>query len=307
MSLHQHSANTVPWQLRERRLAWLFVTPALLALVLTALAPIAWTLWESLHLHDLRMPWLGRPFVGLANYREAMHDPRFITAVGHIVVFAAIAVTIEMACGLVLAVALDGIGRGVRVVRTAVLLPWAVPTVVAALVWRFVFESPGGVATAIATAVTGRSPTWLADPIAAWVPILLADIWKTTPFVTLLLVAGLQGIDRSIYEAAAVDGAGAWTQFRRITLPLLMPALAVAFLFRLLDALRVFDVVYVLTGGGPGTATEPVAIYAFSTLVRALRFGYGSALTMIVFVASLVVALVAVRLVSAGSAEGAAK
>jgi ABC-type sugar transport system permease subunit len=286
------------WRNSERRLAWTLIAPALAVLLVTALVPMVWTAWESLHLHDLRMPWLGRPFVGLANYREAAHDARFLEAVVHTVAFAATAVAIEIVLGLILALALDALGRGVGIVRTAVLLPWAVPTVVAALIWRFIFESPGGIASAVVAAVGGHPPTWLSDPVAAWLPIVLADVWKTTPFVTLLLVAGLQGIDRSVYEAAAMDGAGRWAQFRSITLPLLKPALAVALLFRLLDALRVFDVVYVTTGGGPGTSTEPVAIYAFSTLVRALRFGYGSALTMIVFIVSFAIALVAVRLLS---------
>jgi ABC-type sugar transport system permease subunit len=296
------------WQRRERMLAWAFVFPALAALALTSLVPMLWTAWESVHLHDLRMPWLGRPFVGLANYQEALGDRRFLDAAQHTVFFSVVAVTIEMLGGLVLAVALDSIGRGVRAVRTAVLLPWAVPTVVAALIWRFIFESPAGVASRIFESVAGAAaPTWLSDPVAAWIPILLADIWKTMPFVTLLLVAGLQGIDPALYDAAAIDGAGRWTRFRRITLPLLAPALGVAFVFRLLDAFRVFDIVYVLTGGGPGTATEPVAIYAFSALLRSLRFGYGSALTMIVFAVSLVLALIAVRLVSAGPSHGSAR
>ena len=118
-------------------------------------------------------------------------------------------------------------------------------------------------------------PTWFADALAAWVPLVLADVWKTTPFVALLLLAGLQNIDRSLYEAADVDGAGPWRQFVEITLPLLRPALLVALLFRTLDAFRVFDVVYVMTGGGPGTATEPIALYTFSTLLQNLRFGFG--------------------------------
>ena len=138
---------------REARLAWWMTAPAVLTILLVALFPLGWTIWESFHLHDLRMPWLGRPFVGLANYREAAHDARFLEAVVHTVAFAATAVAIEIVLGLILALALDALGRGVGIVRTAVLLPWAVPTVVAALIWRFIFESPGGIASAVVAAV----------------------------------------------------------------------------------------------------------------------------------------------------------
>jgi len=287
-----------PWRQGEVRLAWQLVLPALVMLGLTALVPIGWTAWESLHLHDLRMPWLGRPFIGGANYIEAISDRRFLEAAFHTAVFAGVAVTLEMCGGLVLALGLERVTHGVRVMRTAILLPWAVPTVVAALVWRFIFESPGGMATVAVEQLGVAAPTWLADPVAAWVPVVLADVWKTMPFVALLLIAGLQNIDPLLYEAASIDGASAWRQFVDITLPLLRPALTVAFLFRLLDAFRVFDIVYVLTGGGPGTATEPVAVYAFIALMQSLRFGYGSALSMIVFGVSFMVALVAVRLLS---------
>ena len=145
-------------------------------------------------------------------------------------------------------------------------------------------RAPPGVATAVLARLGVTPPTWFADALAAWIPLVLADVWKTTPFVALLLLAGLQNIDRSLYEAADVDGAGPWRQFVEVTLPLLRPALLVALLFRTLDAFRVFDVVYVMTGGGPGTATEPIALYAFSTLLQTLRFGYGSALSVIIFV-----------------------
>jgi ABC-type sugar transport system permease subunit len=286
------------WRQGEIRLAWQLVFPTLAILVATALVPIVWTAWQSLHLYDLRMPWLGRPFIGLSNYAEALSDQRFLGAAAHTALFAGVAVTLEMCGGLVLALALERVTRGARIMRTAILLPWAVPTVVAALVWRFIFESPGGLATLAVQRLGVMAPTWLADPVAAWVPVILADVWKTTPFVALLLIAGLQTIDPQLYEAATIDGARAWQQFTAVTLPLVRPALTVAFLFRLLDAFRVFDIVYVLTGGGPGTATEPVAVYAFAALMQSLRFGYGSALSMIVFVVSLAVALVAVRLLS---------
>jgi ABC-type sugar transport system permease subunit len=277
---------------QEERLGWLMTSPALIAIAVVAMFPIAWTLWESLHLHDLRMPWLGRPFIGLANYAEALVDARFHSALAHTAVFVAATVTLELAGGLLLALALDRAVRLRGVLQSAILLPWAIPTVVAALVWRFIFESPAGLATTSLARLGVAAPVWFADAYAAWLPLILADAWKTTPFVALLLFAGLQNIDRTLYEAADVDGAGPWRQFVDITLPLLRPALLVAFLFRALDAFRVFDVVYVMTGGGPGSATEPIALYTFTALLQNLRFGFGSALSVIVFAIAFVFALV---------------
>jgi multiple sugar transport system permease protein len=286
---------------REERLGWSLAFPALGVVALIAVFPMLWTFWESLHLDDLRMPWLGRPFVGWGNYVEVMGDPRFWSALGRTTLFALVTVALELGAGLVLALMLDRIVRGRGLVRTIVILPWAIPTVVAALVWRFIFESPGGLATAALAYLGVAAPTWFADEFAAWVPLVLADVWKTTPFVALLLLAGLQNIDRSLYEAADVDGAGPWQQFINITLPLLRPALLVAALFRALDAFRVFDVMFVMTGGGPGTATETVAMYTFSTLLQHLRFGYGAALSVIAFVLAFALALAGLRLFGAGA------
>ena len=267
----------------EARLGWTMALPALSVNALIALGPVLWAAWESLFLHDLRMPWLGRRFIGLGNYVEAFSSPRFWEAIGHTTAFAAVSVTLEIVLGLALAVTVDSMTRGRGIVRTAMLLPWAVPTVVVGLVWRFIFETPTGL-------------IWFADPLAAWLPIVLADVWKTTPFVALLLLAGLQNIDRTLYEAAQIDGASAWRQFTAITLPLLKPALLVALVFRAVDAFRVFDVIYVMTGGGPGTATEPIALYTFSALLENLRFGYGSALSVMVFLVTFLLALAAIRL-----------
>jgi ABC-type sugar transport system permease subunit len=287
------------WSRNETRLGWALALPALGTVVIVAVFPILWTVWESLHLHDLRMPWLGRPFVGGANYTEALGDPRVRSALAHTGVFVATTLTIEITAGLILAMALEGVSRGRGLVRTAVLLPWAIPTVVAALIWRFIFESPAGLASTLATRAGMTPPTWFADSLAAWIPIVLADAWKTTPFVALLLLAGLQNIDSTLYEAAAMDGAGPGRQFVHVTLPLLRPTLLVTALFRGLDAFRVFDVVYVMTGGGPGTATEPIAVYTFTATLQNLRFGFGSALSVIVFVVAFCGALVAIRLFGA--------
>ena len=267
---------------------WILVLPALGIIALVAIVPMAWTFWESLYRHDLRMPWLGRPFVGLGNYLEAARDERFRGAVLHTTLFVAASLVLQMTLGLVYALAMSRTLRGRGLVRTVVLAAWAVPTVVAALAWRFMFEGHPA----------------LVDPRAAWLPILLADTWKMTPFVALILLAGLESIDPVIYDAARLDGAGPWQQFREITLPLLMPALLVAVLFRSLDAFRVFDVIFVMTGGGPGTATEPLSLYTFTTLLQHLRFGYGAALSMIIFLSAFAGALLFVRLFGHGLTAG---
>jgi ABC-type sugar transport system permease subunit len=291
----------------DARLGWLMMTPALGVMALVSLAPVAATVWEALHRHDLRMPWLGRPFIGLDNFVEAAADPRFGEAVAHTIVFALISVPLELAIGLALALVLQARIRGRGLVRAAVLLPWAVPTVVAALVWRFMFDPRAGILSAAShtIGITSASFDFFVDPLAAWVPIVLADVWKTTPFVAILVLAGLQTIDPALDEAARLDGAGPVRRFMTITLPLLVPTLIVAGTFRLLDALRVFDLVYVLTGGGPGTATEPLSMYAFIALTQRLRFGYGSALSVAVFLLALVVALLAVRTLSGSLREEA--
>lgn len=295
----------------ERRLGWALVAPALGVVLLVALVPLAWTAWESLHRHDLRMPWLGRSFVGLDNYQELLRTPRFWWSLAHTAFFAAASVTLELLLGLALALAMQRAGRGRILIRAAVLVPWALPTVVAALLWRFLFQSDAGVVNAILMAVgaVDRPVVWLAGAATSWVPVILADVWKTTPFVALLLLAGLQGIDPALYEAAAIDGAGRWRTLTRVTLPLLRPAILVALVFRTLDAIRVFDLVYVLTGGGPGTATEPVALYTFSVLLQNLRFGYGAALSVTIFAVAFVLAMVYVRLLGrddGGAGGGAA-
>jgi len=258
------------------------------SVVAIALFPLAWAVRESFHLHDLRAPWLGQPWIGLANYAEAVADARLWLALAHTAGFAAVSVALELALGLLLALALNQVVAARGPIRTVALIPWALPTVVAALLWRFLFDGP---------------TDWLADPIRAWIPIVLADLWKTTPFVVLLLLAGLQTIDESLYEAARVDGATEWQQFRHVTLPLLRPALLVALIFRTLDAFRVFDLIYALTGGGPGTATEPISLYGFTVLLQNLRFGYGSAIAVIVFLLTFGLALLYVRTVGAGLLE----
>ena len=288
-------------EIRDARLAWLLMTPALVLLAVVALGPLLATIWESLFSHDLRLPWLGRTFIGPRNYLEAASDPRLRQALVHTVSFTLATVALELVLGLLLALVLDALLRFRALARVVVLLPWALPTVVSALVWRLMFAGDAGPATQLLGWIVPGSAqmNWLAGSRLAWVPIVLAEVWKTTPFVALLLLAGLQGIDRSLDEAARLDGGSALQRFFHITLPLLRPAIVVALVFRTLDAFRVFDLVFVLTGGGPGTSTEVVSMYAFTSLLQNLRFGYGSTLSVIVFLIGFILALAYVRLLDA--------
>jgi ABC-type sugar transport system permease subunit len=294
--------TTDPVARTEARLAWLFVLPALGTVALIAIFPLVWTVWESLQVHDLRMPQRSH-FTGLGNYAELLADPRFWTSLWHTIIFTVGTVSLELGLGLVLALALHRAYRGRGLVRTAVLLPWAIPTVVAALLWGFMFDSQSGIVNAVLIDVGLMSEQhpfiWFLSSVGAWVPIILADVWRMTPFVTLLLLAGLQNIDESLYEAARIDGAGAWQQFVHITLPLLKPAILVVLIFRTLDAFRVFDLVFVLTGGGPGTATEPIALYTFNRLLNILRFGYGSALSVVIFLITFLLAMFYIKVLGA--------
>ena len=260
----------------EERAGWALIAPAALLITAVALVPLAWTAWESLHYHDLRMPAHGRPFVGGAHYHHLVGDARLWTALAHTTFFTIVTVALELVFGLALALVL----QRVRAIRAIALLPWALPTVVVALLWRFLFEGGG----------------WLVDPTGAWVPLILADVWKTTPFVAILLLAGLHNIDPRLYDAARTDGAEPWQQLVHITLPMLRPTLLVILIFRSLDAFRVFDLIYVLTGGGPGTATESVSMLAFDTLLRDLRFGRGAAIALVIFAITAGLAFVYARL-----------
>lgn len=283
----------------DTRLAWIFVAPAIGTIALIAIFPLGWTLWESLHRNDLRMPWLGKPFIGLANYADLLRDARFWGALGHTTFFTAVTVTLEILLGLFLALAMNRVFRGRGAVRAAILIPWSIPTVVAGLLWRFLFDSRSGPISHVLAGITGEPLVWFVHVTTAWVPIIVADVWKTTPFVALLLLAGLQNIPHELYEAASVDGARPLSQLWHVTLPLLKPALLVALIFRTLDAFRVFDLIYVLTAGGPGTATEPIALYTFNALFQNLRSGYASALSVIVFVITFGIALVYIRALDA--------
>lgn len=258
---------------REER-ATLFLAPAGITLTAVMLFPAVYILWLSLERRSLIF---GTPqFIGFDNYLRLAHDPQFWNALVNTVYFTVVSVQGELVLGLLMALLLRRPFRGRGLLYAIILIPWAIPTVVSARMWEWLYNADFGVLNYLFQARIN----WLGNPVWALHAAIAMDVWKSTPFVALLLLAGLQSIPRELYHAAAVDGASRWTMFRRITWPALLPLILVVLIFRTIDAFRVFDSIYVLTGGGPGSSTETVSIYAYKLLFQTLEFGYGSAVAV---------------------------
>src|SRR5512132_3225528 len=286
----------------ERRLAKLMVAPSMILIAVVAAYPIIYAIWLSLHEYSVRVAGLSRwagP-VGLRNYHPALQSPEWRAAFRHTRIFTVSSVTLEFFIGLGMALAMHAAFRGQGVLRTVVLVPWALLTVVTAIIWRTMFVSPYG----FVNTLFGTQTVWLGSEPQALIIIILADVWKTAPFMALLILAGLQVIPGEVYEAAKVDGASTMQRFTRITLPLLMPAILVALIFRTLDALRVFDLPYVLTGGQNGTST--LSTIAQEELTTNNLIGYGSALAVLTFVVVMIVSFSYIRFVG-GNLRGLAE
>jgi trehalose/maltose transport system permease protein len=248
-----------------------------------AVYPLAYTFYLSFT--DARLG-SSKPvnFVGLRNYSDLMGDGSFLDAVIVTVVFTVLTVALEVALGLVIALVVNSRFRGRGAVRAAMLIPWAIPTVISAQMWKWMYNDIYGVFNDILVNrlhILSKSVAFTAEESTSFYAVVLADVWKTTPFMALLLLAGLQLIPSDLYEAARVDGATKLQQFTRITLPLLRPAMLVALIFRTLDALRVFDVFYVMIGNRPDMQT--MATYAHQNLVSISDIGYGSAISVAIF------------------------
>ena len=292
------AARGIHSESRDTFQAVVMVAPAVAALAVVALYPLLATGWLSLH--RMILAFREQRFIGFGNYAFLVQDGRFWGALGTTAYFAAVSVALELLLGLPAALALNQAFPGRGALRAAVLVPWAIPTAIGAKVWAFLFHPDYG---AMARMLPGQEVNWLGTPGYALHAAVLVDVWKTTPFVALLLLGGLQTIPPDLYRAARVDGAGPWRTFVRVTLPLLKPVLAVTLLFRFLDAFRVFDAVYVLTEGGPANSTETLSIYAYKTLMRSGDFGYGSALAVATFLCVAVFSAAYLKLT--GAARGA--
>ena len=289
---HRRSAS-------DRRVGLLLLAPAVLALAAVTLFPLAYNLWNSFHVDQLANPSAGNEFSGLQNYRALFNEPGFSADLAHTLFFTAVSVGIEMCLGLAIAVVISKPFKGRGLVRAAILVPWAVPTVVSAMLWKTMVDPQSGFVNYLLGVLhlPGAGIAWSAQTWTSWAVVIVADAWKTTPLVAVILLAGLQTIPGDVYEAAQVDGAGAWRRFRSVTLPLLKPALLVALIFRTLAAFLVFDVVYILTGGGPGSSTETLGYLDWKAFLVNTDFGYGGAVSVSLVVMALVIAFGYTRLV----------
>jgi multiple sugar transport system permease protein len=271
----------------------LLLTPAFLFVACLAIYPIFRVIWLSFHTQNLGTE-LHPQFSGVGNYVRLWNDGHYFTAMRTTAIFTFFAVTFELFLGMGAALLLNETFRGRSLARAAALVPWALPTAVLALAWKWVFNDQFGVFNdlLLRAHVISHPIAWLGKPATAMFALVFADVWKTTPFMTILLLAGLQNIPADLYEAGQIDGARSIGSFRHITLPLLAPSIALALLFRSLQSFGIFDLPFVMTGGGPGGSTETIGMYTYNTYLRYLDFGYGSSMIVATSVVMGIIALV---------------
>ncbi|MGB3239243.1 MAG: sugar ABC transporter permease [Geitlerinemataceae cyanobacterium] len=284
---------------REQKTGLLLVLPALLLLLLIYAYPIFRALGLSFFSQNLGTQ-LQPEFAGLTNYSRMLEDGRFWQSLWNTTVFTFSALIIELVLGTGIALVLNQSFRGKGLVRTIAILPWALPTAIMALAWTWIFNDQYGILNDILLRLgwIESGINWLGNPTLAMIAAIVADVWKTTSFVSILILAGLQSISQDLYEAHAIEGATPWQSFRQITLPLLMPQITIAALFRFAQSFGIFDLIQVMTEGGPAGATEVVSLYIYSTVRRYLDFGYGAALVVVTFLILIVVVALATYILS---------
>ncbi len=269
--------------LSQQKLGWLLCTPALVAMIAVTAYPIVYACYLSLFRYDLRFP-DKRAFTGIDNYLSVLSSTVWWEALLNTVIITAVSVSMELLLGMGFALIMHRAIIGRRLVRSAVLVPYGIITVVAALIWKFAFLPDTG----FVGNLTGIDIAWFSQRWSAFIIIILTEIWKTTPFMALLLLAGLTLVPENLLRAARVDGAGPWQRFTLITLPIMKQTIAVALLFRTLDAFRIFDTVFVQTRGAQNT--ESVSIVGYHALISRLNLGLGSAVSILIFLCVLFIA-----------------
>jgi len=285
------------WLVFKRRMEpVLFISPAFIVIAIILIYPLGHSLWLSFHEWTLRGFRQGIPFVGLQNYRDLFSNPDFVNSLRITASFVILAVGIEFVLGMGLALLLNHDLRGKNYIRALILLPMMCTNVVIGLTWRLLLNYEFGLVNYYLSVVGIGPLEWLSRPAVAFPAVILVDVWNTTSFVALLLLAGLQALPDEPFEAARIDGASAWQSFVNITLPLLRQTILVVLLWRMIDTFRIFDVIYLLTAGGPARATETVSIYVYRYGFQSFNLGYASAASYIMILIMLIIAAVLARL-----------
>lgn len=283
--------------------ALLFLGPSLAALALILALPVLYSIWLSLTDAKLAAGQLQTPFIWFDNYLQLLSDKAVGGALLNTLYFAAVEVAGVLILGLLAALLLNHPMARWSGFRVLLLLPWAIAPVANAVLWKWIYHSNYGILNTILLqlGLIDSNVTWLGDAFQALNMILIVDIWKSTPFIAILLLAALQNIPKSLYRAARMDGAGTWQQFRHVTLPSLKTALAVAVILQTIWSLRAFDLIFVLTKGGPADGTVVMNFLAYRVTFNFLKFGYGAAIANVIFLTSLLLAILYVRLVKPGA------
>ena len=265
---------------RERWLAWALIAPSLVVVFALILVPILRAAWMSLHVIDLKRPLIGTPFVGLGNYIEILQNKYFWASVGRTFYFMVVSILVESILGIAIAQLLNVEFKGRALVRTLILVPWALPITIDAIMWKWIFNPNYGAFNSLLyqLGLISDYRTWLSTPNSAMNVVIIADVWKVTPLVILLTLAALQTIPAELYEAAMIDGASRWRSFWNVTFPLLIPTLVIVLVVRTMDAFKVFDIIYIMTSGGPADGTKVIAYYTYIEAFSYLRMGTGAAL-----------------------------
>jgi multiple sugar transport system permease protein len=265
---------------RIARVGWGFSSPALLIVGAVTIFPIAFSVLLSLA--NVTVTGNGFQLGGFtfSNYSQIIHASVWRYALLFTVFYTVITVTIEVILGTIIGLVLERLTKGRGLMMALLLIPWSMITVISAELWQYIFDGTYGVMLAIFSALGLGQPQFLGTPTSAIISMMVADIWKTTPFVAIIVIAGLVMLPQEVFEAAAVDGASSWTTFWRVTLPLLRPTIALAVLFRILQAFGIFDLPWVLTGGGPGIATTSLAVLSYRAMFQNLNYGVGNAIAV---------------------------
>lgn len=277
----------------KEKMGYLFLIPSLILIAVLVLYPVFETIRLSFFNYRIQTMALGETFIGIDNFKYILSDSEFFTSLKFTLIFTVVAVSLETIIGILFALIMNQKIPGQGIIRTAVLVPWAIPTIISGLMWKFMYSQQYGVINYILKTlkiITEDLP-WLSNAQLAVVATIIADVWKTTPYMSLLILSGLQTIPAQLYEAAAIDGASKIQRFVHITIPMIKPVLSVAILFRTLATFRIYALISVLTSGGPANATQSLSLYTIKTYFNYGNLGYGAALATVTFIISLIISM----------------